>query len=149
SVSPMQSTKELPYRPGISEAPKEGAQSLVTRRSRKGVNVSSRARAVVPDLHGQIKVEDVRRCQSAARPVNRKHRVAIDLVEINVFQHGAAPVRQIQEVHARLVRVYAGLDRNPAHRLPSGEQQVQVVSVSAAAFLDDGTHRDAQILPGM
>jgi hypothetical protein len=58
----------------------------------QGIDVGAGARAVVPHLHGQIEVEDVRRSNSAAGAINRKHRVAIDFVEVNVLQHGAAPV---------------------------------------------------------
>ena len=85
----------------------------------------------------------------AARAVNREHRVAIDFVEINVFQHGAAPVRQVQEIDARLIGVHAGLDRHAAHRLAAAEEQIQIVAVPAAAFLDDLADGDAQIFPGV
>ena len=85
---------------------------------------------VVPHLERGVEVEDVRRCKTAAGAVNRKHRVAIDFVEVDVFQHGAAPVRQIEEIDARLIGVDARLDRHAAHRLAAGEEQVEIVAAA-------------------
>jgi hypothetical protein len=43
---------------------------------------------------------------------NRKHRVAIHFVEVDVLQHSAVAVREVEKIHASLVGIHAGFDRN-------------------------------------
>src|SRR5256885_607138 len=81
----------------------------------QSVDERAGTRRVIPHLERRIEVEDVRRGETTAGAINREHRVAIDFVEVDVFEHGTAPVRQIQEVDASLIRVDAGLDRDAAH----------------------------------
>ena len=96
-----------------------------------------------------VEVEDVAGREAAARTVNREHRVAIDFVEVDVLQHGAAPVREVEKIDAGLVGVDAGLDRDAAHGFTAAEEQVEIVSTATAAFLDDLRDGDAQIFPGV
>src|SRR5262249_22410361 len=102
-----------------------------------------------PHLEGGVEVEDVRRGEAAAGAINREHRVAVDFVEVNVFQHSAAPVREVEEVHAGLIGVDAGLDRYSAHGLAAAEEQVEIVAAACSAFLNDLRHGDAEIFPGV
>src|SRR5271155_612149 len=110
---------------------------LITGWPRQSVDERAGTRRVVPHLKRGVEVEDVACGDATARAVDRKHRVAIDFVEVDVFEHGASPVREVEKIDARLVGVHAGLDRDPAHRLSPAEKQIEVVAVGPAAFLDD------------
>src|SRR5579859_6951198 len=122
---------------------------LVAARPREGVDERAGTRRVIPYLKRGVEVEDVAGRKPAARAVNRKHRVAIDFVEVDVLEHGASPVREVEKIHARLVGVDAGLDGDPAHRLSSAEEQIEIIAAALAAFLDDLADGDAQIFPGV
>src|SRR5438445_10711124 len=87
---------------------------LIAAGPRQGVDECAGTRRVVPHLKRGVKVEDVAGREAAAGAVDWKHRVAIDFVEVDVLQHGASPVREVEEIHARLVRVDAGLDGDAA-----------------------------------
>src|SRR6266478_3617185 len=120
---------------------------LISTRASERIDKSASSGTVVPHLERGVEVEDIACSEAAAGAVNREHRIAVDFVEVDVFQHGASPVRQVEEIHTRLVGVHAGLDRNPAHRFAPAEEQIQIVAVAAAAFLDDLAHGDAEIFP--
>src|SRR6266404_6824140 len=113
------------------------------------IDESPRAWTVIPHLHGQIKVENEAGSEAAAGSIDREYRVAIDFIEVDVFQHGASPVREVEKVHAGLVGVDAGLDRNAAHGLAAAEEQIQIVAASTTAFLDDLADGYAEIFPGV
>src|SRR2546426_9935457 len=98
----------------------------------QGVHKRASARRVIPHLKRGVKVEDVRRGEAAAGAVNGEDRVAVDFVEVNVLEDGAAPVREIEKIHAGLVGVDAGLDRDAAHGLAAAEEQIEIVAVAAA-----------------
>jgi len=70
-----------------------------------------------------------------------------DIVEVDVLHDGAAPVRQIEEIDARLIRVDARLDGHACHRLLAGEKQVEVARAPARSLLDDLRDGDAELLP--
>ena len=122
---------------------------LIAARPRQCVDERAGTRRVVPHLKRGVKVEDVAGREPAAGAVDRKHRVAIDFVEVDVFEHGASPVREIEKIDAGLIGVHAGLDRDPAHRLAPAEEQVEIVAVACTAFLDNLADGDAQIFPGV
>src|ERR1700738_5611389 len=90
---------------------------LISTRASERIDEGASSGTVVPHLKTRIKKKDVRRSEAAAGAVDREHGVAVDLVEVDVLQHSASPVRQVEEIHARLVGVHAGLDREAAHRL--------------------------------
>src|SRR6266446_5148028 len=123
--------------------------SLVAAGARQGVDERAGARRVVPHLKRGVKIKDIRRSEATAGAVNGEDRVAVDFVEVDVLQHGAAPVREVEEIHAGLVGVDAGLDGNAAHGLAAAEEQIQIVAVATAAFLDDLRDGDAEIFPGV
>src|SRR5260370_6268874 len=129
--------------------PSSTCRFLVSRWPRQRVDERAGARRVVPHLNRGVEVEDVAGREAAAGAVDREDRVAVDFVEVDVFQNGAAPVREVEKIHAGLVGVDAGFDRDAAHGLASAEEQVQIVAVAAAAFLDDLRDGDAKIFPGM
>jgi hypothetical protein len=63
-----------------------------------------------------------------------------DVVKIDVLHHGASPVRQIEEIDARLIRIDARLDRDARHRLLAREEQIEIsssVAARRAAFARD------------
>src|SRR5947209_8182377 len=122
---------------------------LIAAGPRQYVDERAGTRRVVPHLKRGIEIEDVAGCEAAARAVNRKHRVAIDFVEVDVFQHGSTPVRKVEKVYAGLVGVDAGLDGDAAHGLAAAEQQIQIIATAAATFLDDLADGDAEIFPGV
>src|SRR5882724_9540023 len=122
---------------------------LVARWPRECVDERAGTRTVGKRLKSSVKIKDIRRCEAAAGAVNREHGVAVDFVEVDVFQHGASPMRQVQEVDASLIGVDAGFNRHAAHGFAAGEEQIQIVAVFPAAFLDDLADGDAQIFPGM
>ena len=64
------------------------------------------------------------------RAVDREHGLPADLEEVDVLHHRAAPVRQVQEIHARLIGVHRRFDRHAGHRLAPGEKQVEIVARS-------------------
>src|SRR6266481_1124350 len=103
--------------------------SLVAAGARQGVDERAGARRVVPHLKRGVKIEDIRRSEAAAGAVNRENRVAVDFVEVDVLQHGPAPVREVEEIHARLVGVDAGLDGDAAHSFASAKEQIEIVAV--------------------
>src|SRR6266567_4598995 len=111
----------------------------------EGIHKGAGARRVVPHLKRGVKVKDVAGREAAAGAVNRKDRVAVDFVEVDVLEDGAAPVREVEKIHAGLVGVDAGLDGDAAHRFAAAEEQVEIVAVAAAAFLDDLRNGDAEI----
>src|SRR5580692_1936717 len=83
-----------------SQAPAQSSEAqLVPRRNRQIVDISSAPRRFVPHLESRDEVKDIRRRNSAARTVNRKHRLPPDIVKINVLHHRTSPVRQVQEIH--------------------------------------------------
>src|SRR6267378_4930767 len=120
---------------------------LIPQRSGQRIDESASSGTVRPRLKSCIKIKNVRRGEAAAGAVDGEHRVAVDFVEVDVLEHGASPVREVEEIHARLVGVHAGLDRNPAHRLAPAEEQIQIVAGAAAAFLDDLADGDAEVFP--
>src|SRR5882724_108632 len=120
---------------------------LVTAWPRQGIDERAGARRVVPHLKRGVKVENETGSEAAAGAIDWKDRVAVDFVEVNVLQHGASPVREVEEVHAGLVGVDAGLDRDAAHGFAAAEEQVQIVAASTAAFLDDLRNGDAEVFP--
>src|SRR6266852_4583968 len=138
-----------PYRRDFHESPVASHGFLVAAGPSQGVNESPSSGTVIPNLKGGIKIKDIRRGEAAAGAVNREDRVAVDFVEVDVLQHGAAPVREVEEIHARLVSVDAGLDRDAAHGFASAEKQIQIVAVAAASFLDDLRNGDAEVFPGV
>src|SRR5271168_239513 len=117
---------------------------LITGWPRQCVDERAGTRRVVPHLKRGVEVEDVACSDAAACTVDREHRVAIDFVEVDIFEHGASPVREVEEIHAGLVRVHAGLDGNPAHRFAAAEKQIEIVAAAVAAFLDDLANGDAE-----
>src|SRR5580693_2265750 len=110
----------------LDSPPVTDHQSLVTHsvavRPRQRIDVAAAAWRVIPHLKADIKIKDERRGNSSARSVNRKHRLPAHLEEVDVLHHGAAPVREIEEVDARLIGVDRGLDRNAGHRFLAGEK---------------------------
>src|SRR2546423_10643282 len=98
-------------------------RGLVAAWTSQGIDERAGTRRIVPYLERRVEVEDVGRSESAAGAVDGEHRVAIDFVEVDVFQHGAAPVRQVEEVDAGLIGVHAGLDRDAAHGFAAAEEQ--------------------------
>src|SRR5216683_6505865 len=120
---------------------------LISTRASERIDKSASPRTVIEHLERGVEVEDVACGEAAAGAVDGEHRVAVDFVEVDVLQHGASPVRQVEEIHARLVGVHAGFDRDAAHRLAPAEEQIQIVAVAAAAFLDDLADGDAEIFP--
>src|SRR6266436_4715375 len=115
----------------------------------QGIHKRAGARRVIPHLKRGVKVEDVAGREAAAGAVNGEDRVAVYFVEVNVLEDGAAPVREVEKIHAGLVGVYAGLDRDTAHGFAAAKEQVEIVAVAAAAFLDDLRNGDAEIFPGV
>src|SRR5262245_33630727 len=85
------------------------ASRLVAGWPREGVDERAGTRRVVPHLKRGVEVEDERRRETAAGAVDREHGVAVDFVEVDVLEHGASPVREVEEVDARLIRINAGL----------------------------------------
>ncbi len=65
---------------------------LVAGRNRQVINIRTAARRFVPHLKPGDEVKDIRRRNSAAGPVNRKHRLTSDIVEIDVLHHRPSPV---------------------------------------------------------
>src|SRR6266571_4746201 len=129
---------------------KEGLRYfLITTRSGKRVDERAGTRRVIPHLKRGVEVEDVAGCEAAAGAVNREDRVAVEFVEVDVLQHGAAPVREVEKIHAGLVGVDAGLDGDAAHGFAAAEEQIEIVAVATAAFLDDLRNGDAEIFPGV
>ena len=112
-------------------------------------DVRAAAGRIVPHLESGDEVEDVRRSDASACAVNREHGLPAHVVEINVLHHGASPVRQIEEIHARLIRVDARLDGHARHGLLAGEEQVEIARAPARSFLDDLRDGDAELLPLM
>src|SRR6266481_9666184 len=141
-VSPHRSGHLLPL-------PPLAPSFLVAAWPRERVNERAGTRRVVPHLKRGVEVENEAGSETAARPIDWEDRVAVDFVEVNVLQHGASPVREIEKIHAGLVGVDAGLDRNAAHRFAAAEEQIQIVAASTAAFLDDLRNGDAEIFPGV
>src|SRR5713101_673388 len=123
--------------------------SLVAAGPSKRVDERAGARRVVPHLKRGVEVEDVAGREAAARSVYWEDRVAVDFVEVDVLQHGASPVREVEEIHAGLVGVDAGFDRDAAHSFAAAEEQVQIVAIATATFLNDLRNGDAQIFPGV
>src|SRR5207245_8342106 len=123
--------------------------NLVAGWASQGGDECAGARRIIEDLERGVEVEDVTGREAAAGAVNREHRVAIDFVEVDVFQHGAAPVREVEKVHAGLVGVDAGLDGDAAHGFAAAEEQVEVVAIARATFFDDLRDGDAEVFPGM
>src|SRR6266478_4890852 len=115
----------------------------------QGVDERAGARRVIPHLKRGVEIEDVAGSEAAAGAVNGEDRVAVDFVEVNILEDGAAPVREVEKIHAGLVGVDAGLDGDAAHGLAAAEEQVEIVAVAAAAFLDDLRNGDAEIFPGV
>src|SRR5208282_6289675 len=66
------------------------------------VDVGSGAGRLVPHLEAGDEVEDVRRSETSACAVNREDGLPADIVEVDVLHDGASPVRQIEEIDARL-----------------------------------------------
>src|SRR5712664_1452233 len=120
---------------------------LISTRASERIDESASSGTVVPHLERGVEVEDVACGEPAAGAVDGEHGVAVDFVEVDVLQHGASPVRQVEEIHARLVGVHAGFDGDAAHRFAPAEEQIQIVAVAAAAFLDDLADGDAEIFP--
>src|SRR5271163_3500424 len=110
---------------------------LITGWPRQCVDERAGTRRVVPHLKRGVEVEDVTGCNAAAGAVDRKHRVAIDFVEVDVFEDGAPPVREVEKIHARLVGIHAGLDGNAAHRFAAAEEQIEIVAAALAAFFNN------------
>src|SRR3989442_10679852 len=121
----------------------EGCCFLVAAGPREGVDERAGTRRVVPHLKRGVEIKDVAGGEAAAGAVYGEDRVAIDFVEVDVLQHGAAPVREVEEIHAGLVGVDAGLDGDAAHGLAAAEEQIQIVAVATATFLDDLRNGDA------
>src|SRR5207245_1623812 len=105
--------------------------------------------AVGPQLHADVEVKNVGCGEASARAVDWEDRLPAHLVVVDVLHHCAAPVREIEEVDPGLVGVDRGFNRDAAHRLLPGEEQVEVVGAAAAAFLDHLADGDAQVLPGV
>src|SRR5260370_29386335 len=103
-----------PYRRGFNESPVASHGFLIAAGPGERVDECASSGTVIPNLKGRIKIKDIRRSEAAAGAVNREDRVAIDFVEVDVFQYGAAPVREVEKIHARLVGVDAGLDGDAA-----------------------------------
>src|SRR5271168_3150992 len=129
--------------------PYEETAKSIPRRDGQVADVGSAARRLVPDLEAGDEVEDVRRSEASACAVNREHGLAADIVEIDVLHDGASPVRQVEEIHARLIRVDARLDRHARHGFLAGEEQIEIARAPARSFLDDLRNRDAELLPLM
>src|SRR5260370_6324068 len=108
---------------------------LVAAGPRQCVDERAGTRRVVPNLKRGVEIKDVAGREAAARTVNREDRVAIDFVEVDVLQHGASPVREVEKIHAGLVGVDAGLDGDAAHGFASTGKQVEIVDVATAGFL--------------
>src|SRR5258707_3449139 len=123
-----------PYRRGFNESPVASHGFLVATGPGQGIHKSAGARRVVPHLKRGVKIKDIRRSEAAAGAVNGEDRVAVDFVEVDVLQYGAAPVREVEEIHAGLVGVDTGLDGDAAHGFASPEEQIEIVAVASAAF---------------
>src|SRR5215470_9591420 len=106
---------KLTLRPSSEGGPYNGFR-LVAGWAREGVDERAGTRRVVPHLKRGVEVEDEAGSETAAGSVDREHGVPVDFVEVDVLEHGATPVGQIEEVDAGLIGVDAGLDRHAAHR---------------------------------
>jgi hypothetical protein len=120
---------------------------LVAGGNRQVVDEGAASWRFVPDLEACDEVEDVRRGEAAACAVNREDGLAAYVVEVDVLHHGASPVREVEEIHARLVGVDRRFDRNAGHRFFAGEEQVEIAGAPACTFLDDLRDRDAELFP--
>ena len=100
-------------------------------------------------MHANVEVKNVGCGEASAGAVDWEDRLPAHLVVVDILHHGAAPVREIEEVDPGLVGVDRGFNRHAAHRLLPGEEQVKVVGAAGAAFLDHLADGDAQVLPGM
>src|SRR4029077_4380373 len=80
---------------------------LVAGGNRQVVDEGAASWRFVPDLEACDEEEDVRRGEPAACAVDREDGLAAYVVEIDVLHHSASPVREVEEIHARLV----GVDR--------------------------------------
>src|SRR5229473_4358625 len=76
---------------------------LISTRASERIDKSASPRTVIEHLERGVEVEDVARGEAAAGAVDGEHGVAVDFVEVDVLQHGASPVREVEEIHARLV----------------------------------------------
>src|SRR5712664_2552110 len=100
---------------------------LISTRASERIDESASSGTVVPHLERGVEVEDVACGEPAAGAVDGEHGVAVDFVEVDVLQHGASPVREVEEIHARLVGVHAGFDGDAAHRFAPAEEQIHLV----------------------
>src|SRR5689334_14383602 len=111
---------------------KERNGFLIAAGPRECVDESAGTWTVIENLKRGVEIKDVASREAAARSVNREDRVAIDFVKVNVLQHGAAPVREVEKIHAGLIGVDTGLDGDAAHGFAAAKEQVQIVAVATA-----------------
>src|SRR5260370_7421713 len=96
---------------------------LISTRASERIDESASPRTVIEHLERGVEVEDVACGEAAAGAVDGEHGVAVDFVEVDVLEHGASPVRQVEEIHARLLAVHPPFDGAAAHLLAPAEQQ--------------------------
>src|SRR5260370_38259993 len=113
---------------------------LISTRASEVIDESPSGGTVVPHLKRGVKVKDVACGEPAAGAVDGEHRVAVDFVEVDILQHGASPVREVEEIHARLVGVHPGLDGNAAPRFAPPEDKSTCVAAPPPPSLVDLAH---------
>ena len=73
--------------------------------------------------------------------------MSADIVKIDVLHDRAAPVGEIQKIHARRVGVDGGFNGHARHRFLAGKKQIEIACAPTRSFLNDLRDRNAELLP--